>query len=314
MQVEGDISASIPRASPGPSWLAPRGQVGYRRRSLPDLLIDMPKPQHLTVNAKLFRTIAIRLAVYVPIAWLFPSFALFYLVCGLYDVARNSQLDGYTVYQYFFGRGLFTWMLSPFNIIMDIVSLPYWNKGVYRLEDLPPAHQAEVRDLIAAMKQQGLVEKIQSRLSDGAREMIFFKWYGQNIDGPIDIPEFRQHYPLIRTIGVSVFNRKKSTNRHFGPLRMTLRVLYNLNDVQSDQAWIEVGRHANVWRDEKMFIFDDTLMHQSFNETEAPRYCAFIDVVRPGLVPTLMGRLVDALGGVLIRANHIFYKNWSFIK
>jgi len=31
-------------------------------------------------------------------------------------------------------------------------------------------------------------------------------------------------------------------------------------------------------------------------------------------VPTLMGRLVDALGGVLIRANHIFYKNWSFIK
>jgi len=28
----------------------------------------MPKPQHLTVNAKLFRTIAIRLAVYVPIA------------------------------------------------------------------------------------------------------------------------------------------------------------------------------------------------------------------------------------------------------
>jgi hypothetical protein len=110
----------------------------------------MPKPQHLTVNAKLFKTIAIRLAVYVPIAWLFPSFALFYLVCGLYDVARNSQLDGYTVYQYFFGRGLFTWMLSPFNIIMDIVSLPYWNKGVYRLEDLPPAHQAEVRDLIEA--------------------------------------------------------------------------------------------------------------------------------------------------------------------
>jgi beta-hydroxylase len=63
-----------------------------------------------------------------------------------------------------------------------------------------------------------------------------------------------------------------------------------------------------------MFIFDDTLMHQSFNETEAPRYCAFIDVVRPGLLTGVMARLVDWLGVVLIRTNHIFYKNWSFIR
>ncbi len=277
--------------------------------------MNTAKPDNpFALSGKNLRRIAVRLVIYAVIAWLLPGVALFYVLCGLYDVARNSRLDGYTVYQYFFGRGMFTWLLAPFNILMDIVSLPYWNKGVYQLADLPPAHQAEVRDLIQQMKDEDLVGKIEQRLGDGAREMLFFKWYGQNIDGPIDIPRFRGDYPLVRTIGVSVFNRKKSTNRHFGPLRMTLRVLYNLNDVQSDQAWIEVGRHKNVWRDQKMFIFDDTLMHQSFNETDAPRYCAFVDIVRPGLFPQLMARLVDALGGVLIRVNHIFYKNWSFIR
>lgn len=266
------------------------------------------------LNAKTAKAVAIRSLAYTAIAWFAPGFALFYLLCGLYDVARNSQLDGYTIYQYFFGRGLGTWILSPFNIVMDIVHLPFWNKGVYRLEELPAAHQTEILGLIDEMKHNGLVDKIETRLQDNPREMLFFKWYGQNIEGPIDIPEFRRRYPLIRTIGVSVFNRRKSTNRHFGPLRMTIRVLYNLNDVQSDQAWIEVGKHVNVWREEKMFIFDDTLMHQSFNETEAPRYCAFIDVVRPGLFPGLMAWLVDRLGVVLLRTNHIFYKNWSFIR
>jgi len=272
-----------------------------------------PAPR-VRLNARTVKAVVIRSSVYALVAWFAPGLAMFYLLCGLYDVSRNSQLDGYTVYQYFFGRGLGTWILSPLNILMDIVHLPFWNKGVYRLEDLPAAHQAEILGLIDEMKHAGLVEKIETRLQDNPREMLFFKWYGQNIDGPIDIPEFRRRYPLIRTIGVSVFNRRKSTNRHFGPLRMTIRVLYNLNDVQSDQAWIEVGKHVNVWREQKMFIFDDTLMHQSFNETEAPRYCAFIDVVRPGLFTGAMAWLVDRLGVVLLRTNHIFYKNWSFIR
>jgi hypothetical protein len=34
----------------------------------------------------------------------------------------------------------------------------------------------------------------------------------------------------------------------------------------------------------------------------------------PRPVPGLMARLVDWLGVVLIRTNHIFYKNWSFIR
>ena len=39
---------------------------------------------------------------------------------------------------------------------------------------------------------------------------------------------------------VSVFNARERTSSHFGPLRLTLRVLYNLEPVRSPDAYIEV--------------------------------------------------------------------------
>ena len=31
--------------------------------------------------------------------------------------------------RYFAGNGVFTWLLSPFNLLMDLLALPYWNKA-----------------------------------------------------------------------------------------------------------------------------------------------------------------------------------------
>jgi len=47
--------------------------------------------------------------------------------------------------------------------------------------------------------------------------------------------------------------------------RHLLRTLYNINQITSEQAYIKVGGHINRWRDSKLFIFDDTLQHQSRN-------------------------------------------------
>ncbi|NOR79670.1 MAG: hypothetical protein GQ529_02370, partial [Methyloprofundus sp.] len=45
-----------------------------------------------------------------------PEVMLFYVLCGVYDVSRNSHIDGRMLYRYFFGNGVPTWALSPFNI------------------------------------------------------------------------------------------------------------------------------------------------------------------------------------------------------
>ncbi len=95
---------------------------------------------------------------------------------------------------------------------------------------------------------------------------------------------------------------------------MTLRVLYNINQINSDQVYIKVGNHTNYWRDNKLFIFDDTLQHQSCNQSDEIRYCMFVDILRPSLFPGCMSATLTCVRMVIARLNFAFYKNWAFIK
>ncbi|MGH8727632.1 MAG: aspartyl/asparaginyl beta-hydroxylase domain-containing protein [Burkholderiales bacterium] len=245
---------------------------------------------------------------------LFPGFVIFYLICGALDVIRNRNLDWPLVQKYFLGHGALTWYLSPFNLLMDVLTLPYWNKGVYELKDLPKPYQDELTTLVETINTKNIVGQLEDKLKSHEREMIFFKWYGHNLDNVINFPEFHAKYKYIRTIGISVFNKRMSTSKHFGPFRMTLRVLYNINEITSDQVYIEVGDRRNYWRESKLFIFDDTLLHQSVNESDARRYCAFIDIMRPSLIAPVMSVIVYVFGWLFMKMNRIFYNGWEFVK
>lgn len=250
----------------------------------------------------------------VVFAYFFPKLTLFYALCGLYDVSRNRPLTWLVLRQYFVGNGVTTWLLSPLNILLDILTLPYINKGVYRLGDLPGPYREEIERLIEIAKRENLVGQLEERTKELDRTMIFFKWYGENVDTFLNTPAFHQRWKYIQTIGVSVFNKKVSTSKHFGPIRPTLRVLYNLNDIDDRSAYIVVGNKTSYWKDDKLFIFDDTLMHQSFNETDKVRYCLFVDILRPSLVPALLRPFVKAVYFMFKSANFIFYKKWKVIR
>ncbi len=197
---------------------------------------------------------------------------------------------------------------------MDLVSLPYVNKGVYKIEDLPKPYQDEIKAVIDAAYQQDLVGQLQRSAEAHARSMFFFKWYGANAKTVVDVPAFHRDYKYVKTIGVSVFRKKESTSKHFGPLRATFRVLYNVNDMDDNSAYIVAGGVTNYWRESKLFIFDDTLLHQSFNESDKARYCLFVDIARPSAVPALLAWVVT-LNRVLFRGlNSIFYKKWKVIE
>jgi hypothetical protein len=259
------------------------------------------------------RRILLPFGVLAPFAFFFPKTALFYAICGTYDLSRNTGMDIATPRRYFLGNGFFTWLLSPLNIVLDLLSLPYLNKGVYRLEDLPPAYQDEVKSLIRIANEQNLVAKLEERSNENQRTMIFFRWYGVNVDTFLDIPEFHRPWKYIQTIGVSVFNKKVSTSKHFGFMRASLRVLYNLNDMKDDSAYIVVGKTTSYWRDDKLFIFDDTLLHQSFNETDQTRYCLFVDIVRPTPFPRVMSSVVSAIRMLSHSFKFVYYNNWKVI-
>jgi beta-hydroxylase len=261
-----------------------------------------------------FRRIIFPLCVLAPLAYVFPKTALLYAICGAYDVGRNVKFDASTLRRYFIGNGFPTWLLSPLNCLLDLLSLPYVNRGVYRLEDLPPAYREEVQQLLQAAKESNLVAQIEKEAQEFSRTMVFFRWYGVEQQTFLNAPALHRPWKYIETIGISVFNKKVSTSKHFGFLRASLRVLYNLNDMSDNSAYIVVGDKVNYWRENKLFIFDDTLLHQSFNETEQARYCLFVDMIRPTPFPGIMHAVVVATRLLTQSFKSVYYKNWKVIE
>lgn len=260
------------------------------------------------------RRILFPVCVLAPFAYFFPKIALVYAVCGAYDVGRNQGLSLSTLRRYFIGNGFLTWLLSPVNVLLDLLALPYVNKGVYRLEDLPPAYQDEVQRLVRAASDMKLVAQLEEAVKEHPRTMIFFRWYGANVQSFLHTPAFHQPWKYIETIGVSVFNKKVSTSKHFGFMRASLRVLYNLNDMNDDSAYIVVGDKINYWRENKLFIFDDTLLHESVNQTDQTRYCLFVDMIRPTRLPGVMRAVIVCIHWLTQNFKFIYYKNWKLIE
>ncbi len=260
------------------------------------------------------RRVLFPICVLAPFAYFFPKIALFYALCGIYDVCRNRPVTAEVLRRYFIGNGFGTWMLSPINIFLDLLSLPYINKGIYQLGDLPAAYQEEVRHLIQAADNADLVSQLEEKSKENRRTMLFFRWYGKDVRTSLDVRAFHEPWKYVQTIGVSVFNRRESTSKHFGYLRASLRVLYNINDMPDRSAYITVGGTTNYWCDNKLFIFDDTLLHLSANDTEQTRYCLFVDIIRPTPFPRLMASVVTVGRFLTQSSKFMYYRNWKIIE
>jgi aspartyl/asparaginyl beta-hydroxylase len=267
-----------------------------------------------TINRKRLRRIAVGTVVLVPALYFFPLITLFFVVCGLLDVSRHFRVTPDLAEKYFLGNGIGTWMLSPVNLLADAFSAR--NLGKYRLEDLPDGHRAEIEACVDAFKANGELIKrhVTEALGEKKRGMLTFKWYAKPQNISLDIPAFQRDYRYIKTIAVSVFNTRESTSWHFGPLRLTFRVLYNLDPVDSDQVYIDVDDKRHYWRDQPLFVFDDTLFHRSVNNADQPRYCLFMDIMRPNHLQPLFDAAVVVTASLAAAFKTLFYRNWPFIR
>ncbi len=129
----------------------------------------------------------------------------------------------------------------------------------------------------------------------------------------MDVPGFDGPWTYVKTIGLSVFNKRTTTSPHFGWLRPTLRLLYNINDMQDKSAYIVVGNKTNYWCENKLFIFDDTLLHLSANETDQPRYCMFVDILRPTPFPRVMAAVVAFEAFLNRQFSFIRFSGWTLV-
>ena len=243
------------------------------------------------------------------------GFLILVVVCGVYDFLRNGIYTAELAKKYFVGSGRNTWVLSPFNTFFDLVSGR--NRGVYQMNQLPEECQRDLQQVIdkAMSHKDEIIQYLDGRMAQNKRGMLFFQWYGRKIDTELDIKELQQKFPYVKTVGVSVFNENQSTSFHFGPLRMMFRVLYNMAPApHHDGVYIQCRKQKHFWHDNPLFIFDDTLLHASFNKNDAKRYCLFIDIVRPSYAPFIIRGVISGFAGAVFALRRVFYKNWKLIQ
>jgi len=260
---------------------------------------------------KALRRFVIAIPAFVLAFWLIPVLALIWIAAGLIDIWRNKGKTSLMFNRYFLGNGIPTWLLSPFNLFIDLIS--YRNPGVWRLEDFPPEWRAEIEtvlDTFRARKSE-IIADIDSQFAEGRRGMYVYQWYGKRFVD--NVPEFNRDFRYVKTIAVSVFSGKESTTWHYGPLRLTLRILLNLKPADSDRVFIECNGRKHLWRDDPLYIFDDTLFHRSVNEVDARRYNVFMDVIRPSPMPGVLASLLTGVSVLADKLKAAFYKNWKMI-
>ncbi len=266
------------------------------------------------VQGKRLKRMARTGAVLAVAGWLAPWPTGVLAACGVVDVCRHRRITAELLEKYFTGNGIVTWLLSPVNLLADLFSAR--NRRRFALEDLPAGHRLEIEACVRAFVANG--ERIKTHLAATAarqkRSMLVFRWFGTAQPNALAIPEFDAPHRYIKTIAVSVFSTRESTSRHFGPLRLTFRVLYNLEPPPTDDVFIEVDGEVHRWRNDPLFIFDDTVFHQSVNDRDETRYCLFMDIARPSPFPRAFDLAVRATSAVAGSFNRLFYKNWSFVR
>jgi len=266
---------------------------------------------------KLIRRLGKRGIILIPMIYFFYPIVIIYLVTGFYDVIRQKNINKTFLFkQYFLGNGTLTWIFSPLNMLIDIFSLPFINRQVYNINQLPEKFQKEINTLLNETPKQEIRNILSELNSSSKRTMLFYKWYSYNIKNNYTVPLFHRKFKYIKTIGISNFNPQTSTSKHFGWLRAGIRVLINIDENTKEGAYIDVNNQRHVWKtDGNLFIFDDTVLHQSFNLTDQRRSCLFVDILRPSPLLFIPNTIFRSMGFISTKFKGFQnLSNWEVIK
>ena len=104
-------------------------------------------------GAKHARHVGVMAAILALAIYFVPVLTLVMIGCGALDVRRHRKVTYELVEKYFMGNGILTWMLSPINLLADLLS--YRNRVTYTLADLPAAHREEIETCVCEFVNHG---------------------------------------------------------------------------------------------------------------------------------------------------------------
>jgi ornithine lipid ester-linked acyl 2-hydroxylase len=169
---------------------------------------------------------------------------------------------------------------------------------VARLEESAPLIQRELESVLTKLElipnfQDIQLEQRRLTMDDGWKT-FFFCGYGarhqKNIERCPETNKLLDTIPGLTTAFFSILRPKKRLRRHRGPYKGVLRYHLALKVPENaDRCGIKVGQDVRRWEEGKSLIFDDTHLHEAWNDTDEVRVVLFVDFVRP--LPPLLAAL-----------------------
>jgi ornithine lipid ester-linked acyl 2-hydroxylase len=145
----------------------------------------------------------------------------------------------------------------------------------------------------------------QYNLTDDDRwKTYFFYGYGFKSDANCarcpETTRLVESIPGMETAMFSILAPHKRIPPHDGPYKGVLRYHLGLLVPESgpDDVGIKVGGEVAHWAEGKSLVFDDTFVHEAWNETDETRVVLFVDVVRELRQPmkTFNAIVIKAIG------------------
>lgn len=129
------------------------------------------------------------------------------------------------------------------------------------------------------------VEPGQDDISNDRWRALLFCVYGRPVEENVSLCprtwQLLREIPGMKTALFSILEPGMYIRPHNGPFKGVLRYHLGLRVPKAGRCEIRVGEEIRSWREGESLVFDDTLEHEAWNETDALRAVLFVDFVRP---------------------------------
>ncbi len=212
----------------------------------------------------------------------------------LVDYARDAKSHRLPFWDYYIRSG--KWVLSPYNRLLDSCSPSEtrsafvekkWFPGHSRLDNQWPVIQEEAMRIWSRGMATDISDDLFFRHIVDSREWdkFYIKWYGK-------IDPLARHWapktvaliesdPSIKSAMFSILRPGAHIRAHKGPFRGALRYHLGLKTPSEKGCYILLNDQKYSWNDGEGVLFDDTYVHEVFNDSKETRIILFCDIERP---------------------------------
>lgn len=214
---------------------------------------------------------------------------LMYAACVLFVRTRNATTLGLT-------RQLtdFSTFMVPFNIpaylLSRVPNTPFVDQRCYPELKVLEDNWEVIRDEALALYENGYVGVSEALPAsnfyrDGRWTSFYLKLYDCDIPSAYQLaPRTMALIDQVPSMNIALFaclNPGKKINKHHDPFAYTLRYSLGLSTPNSDDCGIVINGQDYKWKDGEGIIFDETYLHNAYNNTDKPRIILMTDIDRP---------------------------------